>query len=718
MIDELIFKLRVITDEGVLGSFAKKLKKLELSFTNLGNVALAALKPIGSALKKMGEISFEVISDAVKQFSKFEDQLIVARRTMNLSEQETKKLGDSMRQLSLDLGVSADMLAGIAGQAGTLGVRGSENVNKFVEAIAKIDTATNISAAVAAEKIPAILTVYGVAADKMGEETLKIGNVINSLGNQMNSTQAQILQIASAFAGTAKTFQIPKDEMIALSAAVATVEKRIGVAGSAMDNIFSMMAGRTEDWAHVLGINFATLSHEIETKPVAALQRVLEAFDKLKDQKGTRVATEALKQMGLSSVRTRGVFQKLAAASDQIAVALRIQTKETKEQMSLHKEFDIAMGTLTRQWIAMKNAAAEVYRIIGEPLANAITKLIQTDIYPFVKKFIDWFRTSELIQELWPQIIHDIKLGIIALIAQAREWFREIGGIEGITKELKNIWQESIETIKKFGSTISTIISVSIAVVKGLLTAIEWVKTALEWWQPVFDSVSDAFVTAMYIMIDAAKSAWGAIKPTVVDGLKAGLESVIPAAELIMDSLNKIWDISVKVFEGIVHYIKNPLTSTINAFGKTVDFIIDKISKLGDIATGNSVFPDMKTWIDKDSAALSNLSRSIQNTTSQLTHMEQVQQRMSAIKAGQTTTMAAGSMENKKYRIAHGLPALQNQIAAQQQAPGSQVSRASEGGTININIAEGSFIDEMGAERLAHKLSPLIKEQQDRVISG
>ena len=96
-----------------------------------GVIAVAA---VGRGLQQM-----------VKLYADFETGLIGVGKTADLSGAELEALGKDIDELSKRMPVATDELLAIAQSAGQLGVKGSDNILKFTETVAKLGTATDLS---------------------------------------------------------------------------------------------------------------------------------------------------------------------------------------------------------------------------------------------------------------------------------------------------------------------------------------------------------------------------------------------------------------------------------------------------------------------------------------------------------------------------------------------------------------------------------------------
>jgi TP901 family phage tail tape measure protein len=800
MADSLIFKLEIDTsDADKLDAFEEQIKKLEKEFKKLsstflgvsenlkgfGNIlssafsmglsaitsfasaAKSAFDGIVNSLKKVGEFTFEFVTDSVREFQKFEDILIVARRTMGLTEEETKQLGDTMRELGLELrGVTANELTNIAGIAGTLGLSlkdGEQNLKDFVTAIAQIGIATDISITQAAEKIPSILSIYRVATEDMGAETALFGTIIDRLGNSMNATQSQILKVSSAIAGTAATAGISKVDMLALSATIATVEKRFGTAGSAMAQILTKLTTDSTKWAETLGISSEKLLTALRDNPVKGLQLVLAEIEKLQQTEPVDVFNAKIKELGLTGVRTSEMMKKLSQVTGVWNEAIAVTNDELEHQNTLTEEAAVAATTLTNLWKDMMDALAEIHRIVGEPLLNAIKELLDQEILPRVNDFVEWFKTSELIQIAWTQMIQAIKeilqTDILPLVDQFVEWMKTSDG-------LANFFSKTIP------AGIQVVKNAIIGIIADFRTFLSHIRDGKTIWEalvatfPKLRNLEENVKQVWRVLQDL----WEMIK-NVSQAIKdSGIEweDVFTGAVILLDTTITTMNDLINLVRLLIELFKGAF-NPVELFGKMVDKVFSNLSsKIGDVI-GNllglknsmnevneaqkevakegyesSTWPDMRMWIQKNIETTKALGGSFTDTISKLNQIEtatgknvaklrelailqkNAESRGDLMRSGALSpeglfrTSEVGREEAARRRQ------LQQDIffpePAQRQATETQRESTAawrrEGKSVVVNFNGTNIVDENSQEQFARRIGSFLKEDEQRLIIG
>ncbi len=656
--DTLIFELKVDDQASkVFDSWDKKLKDVGETFASTFSDAvlaapLVALEAIWDIFKKIGEATSDLFIDTVKEAANFEDALIVARRTIGLTAEDAQILGKALLDLSTELGgISADTLAEVAGQAGTLGLEGVDNIVEFSEAIAKIAIDTDLSAAVAAEKIPKILTIFGVAADEMGEKTKELGNQINVLGNDMNTTQSQILKVVDAIAGSAKEMGMTQEEMIAVSAAIATVSTQFGTAGGSFSQIISKMTADYTTFAEVLGIQSEQLKYAIENDPVEALRMVVEALGEIKETEGIIAAQQSLNDLGLSGYKAGEFMKKMTAIFGEIDFALEKLSDTEAVKNSLDQEMITAMDTLTMAWGSFMNILDNVQKFLGTTVINVFKELLQDYVIPLAQEFYAWVTQSEGVQAVLNDLLFIGKNVFETLFKKATEfiqgvdfeafflkihnalwdfndaleevdWGQLFSGLKEDFKEIVEAIKTAVSDFAEFAKSFAVFI-LDVNKVVGVFESIGgFVSDTVEGWGMINDAIQSLFKPLADLVVWLETWSFSSDETT---------QKVVGFWEQIFDAVSEVWEALKETGEFVVvvissmmdlgNVVLNLFTGLGEVFRDTdkamatfvgaIDLAIGAFKKLGDIAYGNSVLVDIIEWTGKAGTTIDSMGNSV-----------------------------------------------------------------------------------------------------------
>ncbi len=347
-----------------LGTLSDRASALRRHMRLLGGAIAAA---VGRGLQQM-----------VKLYADFETGLIGVGKTADLSGAELEALGKDIDELSKRMPVATDELLAIAQSAGQLGVKGSDNILKFTETVAKLGTATDLSGDQAAMALARILNVTGEALGKVDV----LGSVIVALGNNFAATESQIAEMATEVARGAAVFGVSSAQASALAAALAAVGVKSEVAGTSIGRILRTIDAAIRSGGEHLAILTqitGRAAEEIEElfqrDAMAAFALFIDGLKRLGDAGGS--VADAMAALGLADQRLLKTIPVLANRADLLAQALEIANRETGNATALNEEAARAFASLNNQTEVMWNNIKSLARAIGADLAPGVAVAVQ-----------------------------------------------------------------------------------------------------------------------------------------------------------------------------------------------------------------------------------------------------------------------------------------------------------------------------------------------------
>ena len=348
-----------------LGTLSDRASALRRHMRLLGGAVAAAA--VGRGLQQM-----------VKLYADFETGLIGVGKTADLSGAELESLGKDIDELSKRMPVATDELLAIAQSAGQLGVKGSDNILKFTETVAKLGTATDLSGDQAAMALARILNVTGEALGTVDV----LGSVIVALGNNFAATESQIAEMATEVARGAAIFGVSSAQASALAAALAAVGVKSEVAGTSIGRILRMMDAAIRSGGEHLAILTQITGRAAEEfkelfqrDAMATFALFIEGLKRIGAAGGS--VADAMAALGLADQRLLKTIPVLANRADLLAQALEIANRETENATALNEEAARAFESLNNQTELMWNNIKSLARAIGADLAPGVTVAVQ-----------------------------------------------------------------------------------------------------------------------------------------------------------------------------------------------------------------------------------------------------------------------------------------------------------------------------------------------------
>lgn len=214
-----------------LGSFQGSLRniasQLESTGAGISTAISAPIAAVGGSVIKFG--------------ADFEHALNRVRKTTGLTREDTDKLGKGILDLSASTAggaQSAEDLAKVAEVAGQLGIEGADNILNFTRIIAQFSLATGIAGDQAAAQLEAIRLLTGVGPGQLEN----ISSTIVDLGNKTAATESQINEFALRLGGALHTAGASVQEVLGISATLASLQIDPEAGGTAISKFFIDMA--------------------------------------------------------------------------------------------------------------------------------------------------------------------------------------------------------------------------------------------------------------------------------------------------------------------------------------------------------------------------------------------------------------------------------------------------------------------------------------------
>lgn len=487
-----------------------------------GKVALA-----GAAL---GALAVGGLAAATSAAADFEEAMVEVEK---VTDPETAAaMSDRIREMSQEMPVAQEELAGIAAQAGRFGVEGEESMEQFTESVAKMAVATDLSTQEAGEAFARMTTLM----DEEISNVENVGSAVNELSNNMATSASEITNASTRSAGALNQLGLQTEEILALNASMNEVSASSRIAGTRLRRFAQEIQdpGKTEDLAAALGMSVDEFERMREESPNELMQLMVERF-----QAGGESA-DALRET--LSTTSRQALAGLAENTESWTDAQEIALGQLEEGTSLQEEYDAAADTFNSRLQVLQNQLREVAIQIGNRLLPPLTDLLREtmdfvgllsdrlgpildrisgtfsgDMNPALTEFgAEARETGQALIDIWNRIdgvvvpvvsglAKIIKGGIIMNIRQMKEAMELVmnlvqGDFGGAMQNLKNILSAAIDQ----GINILSVIK------DGLKAAMAWMK----------ENGPGLFLDALTIMFIKVPDA---IKDSAVAGIKGFL---------------------------------------------------------------------------------------------------------------------------------------------------------------------------------------------------
>jgi TP901 family phage tail tape measure protein len=317
----------------------------------------------GAALAALGVGGFAV---ATKSAADFEQALVGVEKVT--TAETAQALNSELRDMAETVPLAQSELAGIAEQAGRLGLEGTQNIRRFTRVTGEMVTATDLTADQAADAFARLTELTDISTGQVRE----LGSAVNSLSNNMATSSSEIVDSMLRSSAALSQLGVQAEDQLSLSAALNEVSESAARAGTRLKRVAQELQDprKVEDFANALGVSASEFERMRQESPAELIKTLARTLGEGGD------AADVLKE-NLSSV-SRQALGALAQNLESVETAQGRVNSEFEETSSLSEEFQTATDTFNSELELTKNALRNIAIGTGERTLPALTDLLET----------------------------------------------------------------------------------------------------------------------------------------------------------------------------------------------------------------------------------------------------------------------------------------------------------------------------------------------------
>lgn len=365
-------------------NFLGNIRRLRLEFLGLEMAALV-LNRVGKSFARMGQSVFQAIGANLGPAVEFDDSVTRLGAVSGFTGSQISLLSDRFIELSSTLPLSAQQLAEVGIEAVKAGVKSQGAIEQVSLAASKLAAvSSDLSEAQAAKGIIAISTQFGVSADDMEGNALKLADAFATFKDAGIGTAGELANITKRFGAQARAIGLTQEQAIALAATTRALGIQTEVAGTSLSQLIIKLSSETERFANASGVQTKELKSLLDRKDgmggLAALQKVLIGLNE-KSAGSTTELAKSLKSLGIRGARPVSVLLGLSQNMDTFNRIMGL-TKQTTGV--LNKQFDTFAGSFKKQLDTLRGSLQNVAISFGRVLKPVIVAAIQV-VLPFLE---------------------------------------------------------------------------------------------------------------------------------------------------------------------------------------------------------------------------------------------------------------------------------------------------------------------------------------------
>ena len=375
-------KIKLNQTETQLSKVQSELKKTSIELEKQNSkwiVAGESLKKAGDNISNFGEkasktggtltktVTLPIVAmgtAAVNAQVKWESAFAGVKKTVNGTAEQIAKLEQGIKDMSKEIPSSAEEIAAVAEAAGQLGIQ-TDSILGFTKTIIDLSNATNLVGEEGASQLAKFANITQMSQKDFD----KIGSTIVALGNNMATTEADIVSMAMRLAGAGKQVGMSEAQIMSFAAALSSVGIEAEAGGSAFSKVMleiqmAIQGGSesVEDFAKVAGMSTKDFANKFKNDATGALIAFIEGLGKLDDK------AIVLDELGFSEIRVRDALLRASSAGDLFNKSIQIGSEAWKENTALTNEASQRYATTESQIKILKNEIMDMAREIGVEL--------------------------------------------------------------------------------------------------------------------------------------------------------------------------------------------------------------------------------------------------------------------------------------------------------------------------------------------------------------
>lgn len=331
-------------------------------------------KRAGTTALAVGAVGAGVLTGSAKTSMSFESAFAGVRKTVDATEEEYAVIRSQIRDMTKEIPATHEEIAGVAEAAGQLGITKGGLIG-FTRTMVDLGVATNMSSDEAATSLARFANITQMAEEDYG----RLGSTIVSLGNNLATTESEIVAMSMRLAGAGAQVGMTNSDIMSLAGALSSVGIESDAGGTAFSKVMIDMAAQVAtngkklgQFAKVAGMSIGEFKDAYQKDASGAIISFVEGLGEM-SAAGQNVFG-VLDDLGFSEIRVRDALLRASGAGDLFRRSMVIGSQAWEENLALTKEAEERYKTTESQLTILKNTIKDMGITLGDMLLPDINR--------------------------------------------------------------------------------------------------------------------------------------------------------------------------------------------------------------------------------------------------------------------------------------------------------------------------------------------------------
>ena len=310
----------------------------------------------------------------VDEYASMEEAESQVIKYTGMTTEEVKQLNEEFK--AMDTRTPREELNRLAGEAGKLGITGTQQVKEFVQAADMINVALGEDLGEeAVNQIGKLSQMFGDESRTLKENMLAIGSAVNQVAQSTSASEPYLVEFTARMGGVGKQAKMSVTDIMGFASALDQNMLRSEMASTALSGLIMRIFQEPAKYAKLAGMDVQEFTELVKTDVNEAVMSFLSALNKMG---GMSQMAPVLKEMQLSGAEAASVISTLAGNVDLVRREQENANQAFTEGTSIVNEFGVKNDTVQARLEKLQKGFLDVRVELGERLLPVMRYMVST----------------------------------------------------------------------------------------------------------------------------------------------------------------------------------------------------------------------------------------------------------------------------------------------------------------------------------------------------